>query len=161
MSSSQHEITLEKLTYGGEAMGRLSDGRAVFVPFGLPSETVRIQLTQEKQNFARGEIIDEAAHLLGVRTDVAQVLLRLRGKLGGVALQQDAGEAIDRPQRCAQIRRVVLAEAHIERAGAGQSHAIAGLAEIMGEGGDEAHPLPGLFQRHVARRPTAVMAAVL
>ena len=58
MPSSQHEITLEKLTYGGEAMGRLSDGRAVFVPFGLPGETVRIQLTQEKQNFARGEIIE-------------------------------------------------------------------------------------------------------
>ena len=56
--SIQHEITLEKLTYGGEAMGRLQDGRAVFVPFGLPGETVRIQLTQEKQNFARGEIIE-------------------------------------------------------------------------------------------------------
>lgn len=54
----QHEITLEKLTYGGEVMGRLSDGRAVFVPFGLPGETVRIQLTQEKQNFARGEILE-------------------------------------------------------------------------------------------------------
>ena len=58
MPSSQHEIMLEKLTYGGEAMGRLQDGRAVFVPFGLPGETVRIQLTQEKQNFARGEIIE-------------------------------------------------------------------------------------------------------
>ena len=58
MPSSQHEVILEKLTYGGEAMGRLSDGRAVFVPFGLPSETVRIQLTQEKQNFARGEILE-------------------------------------------------------------------------------------------------------
>ncbi|MEN9562738.1 MAG: hypothetical protein RIR73_982 [Chloroflexota bacterium] len=58
MPSSQHEITLEKLTYGGEAMGRLQDGRAVFVPFGLPGETVRIQLTQEKQNFARGEILE-------------------------------------------------------------------------------------------------------
>jgi 23S rRNA (uracil1939-C5)-methyltransferase len=58
MSSSQHQITLEKLTYGGDAMGRLQDGRAVFVPFGLPGETVRIQLTQEKQNFARGEILE-------------------------------------------------------------------------------------------------------
>ncbi|MBN8582728.1 MAG: class I SAM-dependent RNA methyltransferase [Anaerolineae bacterium] len=58
MSSSEHEITLDKLTYGGEAMGRLADGRAVFVPFGLPGETVRIQLTQEKQNFARGEILE-------------------------------------------------------------------------------------------------------
>ena len=43
--SPTYEITLEKLTYGGEAMGRLPDGRAVFVPFGLPGELVRIQLT--------------------------------------------------------------------------------------------------------------------
>ena len=62
--SLTYEITLEKLTYGGEAMGRLPDpltgasGRAVFVPFGLPGETVRIQLTQQKQNFARGELIE-------------------------------------------------------------------------------------------------------
>lgn len=56
--SSVFEITLEKLTYGGEALGRLPDGRAVFVPFGLPGETVRIRLTQEKQNFARGEIFE-------------------------------------------------------------------------------------------------------
>lgn len=58
MLTTAHQITLEKLTYGGEAMGRLPDGRAVFVPFGLPGETVRIQLTQEKQNFARGEILE-------------------------------------------------------------------------------------------------------
>ncbi len=58
MPDSIFEITLEKLTYGGEAMGRLPDGRAVFVPFGLPNEIVKIKLTQEKQNFARGEILE-------------------------------------------------------------------------------------------------------
>ncbi len=39
-------------------MGRLPDGRAVFVPFGLPGERVRIRLTEEKQNFARGELLE-------------------------------------------------------------------------------------------------------
>ncbi len=39
-------------------MGRLEDGRAVFVPFGLPGERVRIRLTEEKRNFARGEILE-------------------------------------------------------------------------------------------------------
>ncbi|MGZ8900647.1 MAG: TRAM domain-containing protein, partial [Limisphaerales bacterium] len=52
------DIHLEKLTYGGDAMGRLDDGRAVFVPFGLPGERVRIRLTEEKRNFARGEIVE-------------------------------------------------------------------------------------------------------
>jgi len=52
------EIKLEKLTYGGEAMGRLPDGRAVFVPFGLPDERVRVQLVEEKRGYARGRIIE-------------------------------------------------------------------------------------------------------
>ncbi len=39
-------------------MGRLDDGRAVFVPFGMPGERVRVRLTEEKKNFARGEIIE-------------------------------------------------------------------------------------------------------
>ncbi|HET9911454.1 MAG TPA: class I SAM-dependent RNA methyltransferase, partial [Anaerolineales bacterium] len=58
------DIQLEKLTYGGDAMGRLVDplrgagGRAVFVPFGLPGERVRIRLTEEKRGFARGELLE-------------------------------------------------------------------------------------------------------
>lgn len=54
----EHELTLTTLTYGGDVMGRLDDGRAVFVPFGLPGERVRVRLTEEKKNFARGEIIE-------------------------------------------------------------------------------------------------------
>ena len=52
------DVGLEKLTYGGDAMGRLEDGRAVFVPFGLPGERVRVHLTQEKRNYARGELVE-------------------------------------------------------------------------------------------------------
>jgi 23S rRNA (uracil1939-C5)-methyltransferase len=54
----EHEITLTTFTYGGDAMGRLNDGRAVFVPFGLPGERVRVRLTEEKRNFARGELVE-------------------------------------------------------------------------------------------------------
>lgn len=51
-------VTLTTLTYGGNAMGRLDDHRAVFVPFGLPGERVRVRLTEEKRNFGRGEIVE-------------------------------------------------------------------------------------------------------
>jgi len=54
----EHEILLTTLTYGGDAMGRLEDGRAVFVPFGLPGERVRIRLIEEKRSFARGELAE-------------------------------------------------------------------------------------------------------
>lgn len=52
------DILLERFTYGGDAMGRLPDNRAVFVPFGLPGERVRIRLTEDKRNFARGELLE-------------------------------------------------------------------------------------------------------
>lgn len=52
------DIQLEKLTYGGDAMGRLPDHRAVFVPFGLPGERVRIRLVEEKRNYARAELLE-------------------------------------------------------------------------------------------------------
>ncbi len=59
------DLQLEKLTYGGDAMGRLPDGRAVFVPFGLPGEQVRIRLTEERRGFARGgllEVLEASPH---------------------------------------------------------------------------------------------------
>jgi 23S rRNA (uracil1939-C5)-methyltransferase len=52
------EITLSKFIYGGETMGRLPDGRAVFIPYALPGERVRIELTFEKRGFARGKLLE-------------------------------------------------------------------------------------------------------
>ncbi len=49
---------MNTLTYGGEAMGRLPDGRAVFVPFALPDELVRICLVEERKGFARAELLE-------------------------------------------------------------------------------------------------------
>ena len=42
-------LQLKKLTYGGDAMGRLEDGRAVFVASGLPGERLRVRMTEEKR----------------------------------------------------------------------------------------------------------------
>src|SRR4026207_2260114 len=56
--SHAYELVLEKHTYGGDTMGRLPDSRAVFVPFGLPGERVRVRLTEEKRNFARATLVE-------------------------------------------------------------------------------------------------------
>jgi len=42
------------MVYGGDCLSRLPDGRAVFVPFVLPGELVRVELIEEKARFARG-----------------------------------------------------------------------------------------------------------
>lgn len=52
------DITVSTLTYGGEGLGRLEDGRAVFVPYVLPGEEVRIRLAEEKRRFARAKLVE-------------------------------------------------------------------------------------------------------
>jgi 23S rRNA (uracil1939-C5)-methyltransferase len=52
------DVKVTTLTYGGEALGRLSDGRAVFVPYAIPGEKVRIRLVEEKRSYARAELVE-------------------------------------------------------------------------------------------------------
>ena len=58
MASNLHTVKLEKLTYGGDALGRLADGRVVFVPFGLPDETARLRIVEEKRGHVRAELVE-------------------------------------------------------------------------------------------------------
>jgi hypothetical protein len=57
--------------------------------------------------------------------------------------------ALGSAERFTQVGRVFLPKAHIERAGAGDAHAIAGFAKIMGKRRDEAEPAAGLGDAHV------------
>lgn len=52
------QVEMTTPTYGGECIGRLADGRAVFVPYTLPGELVRIELVEEKRGFARARLLD-------------------------------------------------------------------------------------------------------
>ena len=52
------ELTIEKLIYGGDGLGRLpadekGRGKAAFVPFTLPGEKIEAQITDEKPGFVR------------------------------------------------------------------------------------------------------------
>jgi 23S rRNA (uracil1939-C5)-methyltransferase len=58
MTSDLLTVKLDKLIYGGDALGRLSDGRAVFIPFGLPGETVRARSVEEKRGHVRAELVE-------------------------------------------------------------------------------------------------------
>lgn len=54
-------LNIEKLVYGGEGLARLpadehGSGKAVFVPFVLPGETVEASLREEKPGFARARL---------------------------------------------------------------------------------------------------------
>jgi 23S rRNA (uracil1939-C5)-methyltransferase len=54
----QVELTLDKIVGGGQSLGTLEDGRKVFVWGGLPDETVKVQLTRKKSNYAEGVVTE-------------------------------------------------------------------------------------------------------
>ena len=56
-------LRLEKIVGGGQAIGKLDDGRKAFVWGGLPKELVTIRVTKKKSHFVEGivtEIIEES-----------------------------------------------------------------------------------------------------
>jgi 23S rRNA (uracil1939-C5)-methyltransferase len=57
MNADLYEISLTAFTYGGDALGRLPDGRAVFLPFGLPGERVRVRVVEERRGHVRAELV--------------------------------------------------------------------------------------------------------
>jgi 23S rRNA (uracil1939-C5)-methyltransferase len=58
LTPDNFNVKLTTHTYGGETLGRLPDGRAVFVPFALPGEEVQIQLVEVKRGYARAELVE-------------------------------------------------------------------------------------------------------
>jgi 23S rRNA (uracil1939-C5)-methyltransferase len=64
MSPDLLTVKLEKLVYGGDALGRVvgssaeAEGRVVFVPFGLPDETVRVRPLEVKPGHIRAELVE-------------------------------------------------------------------------------------------------------
>jgi len=51
-------VTCAGVAHGGEAVGRLADGRAVFVPYAIPGERVRVRVTEVRPRFARAELVE-------------------------------------------------------------------------------------------------------
>lgn len=44
--------------HGGTAIGKGKQSRPIFVPFGLPDETVKLAIVEEKKGFSRGELVE-------------------------------------------------------------------------------------------------------
>jgi 23S rRNA (uracil1939-C5)-methyltransferase len=53
-------ITITSLSHAGEGIGR-HEGRAIFVPFALPGESVRVEVVEEKKGFARARLLEVLA----------------------------------------------------------------------------------------------------
>ncbi len=49
-------LTIHDLAFGGEGVGRV-DELVIFVPFVIPGETVEVEITEVKKNFARAKLL--------------------------------------------------------------------------------------------------------
>lgn len=100
------DVRLHGFTHGGEAVGRMADGKAVFVPLAIPGERVRVRVVDERARWARGELVE----VLEASPDRVQPACELFGTCGGCALQHIAPE-----RRLALLRQVLVDQ--LERIG--------------------------------------------
>jgi 23S rRNA (uracil1939-C5)-methyltransferase len=49
-------IKIESLAFGGDGVGHLKSGKAVFVPGTIPGETVTLRIVEEKRSYALAEV---------------------------------------------------------------------------------------------------------
>ena len=83
------EIVIDKLVTGGDGLGRLDEGPAVFVPGTIPGERVRARVVQSRKGFLRAEL-DE---VLDPSPDRVDPPLGEVGALSGCDLQHMSIEA--------------------------------------------------------------------
>jgi len=51
-------LKLTDMANGGDALGRDEDGRVIFVPYTIPGEKVRVEITEDKERFAHGRLLE-------------------------------------------------------------------------------------------------------
>src|SRR5262245_59494439 len=98
---SRTEIRIESLAAGGDGVGHLSDGRAVFVPFTAPGDRVRVRVVEARGRFARARVEE----LLEPGPARAEPACPAFGSCGGCAWQHVAYPAQ------LEAKRAILADA--------------------------------------------------
>jgi 23S rRNA (uracil1939-C5)-methyltransferase len=92
------KITIEKMIYGGDGLGRLRDvpanaqaserGKAMFVPFVLEGEAVEVEVVEQRPGFARGKV----ASLLSTSHQRVEPACPYFGRCGGCQYQHASYE---------------------------------------------------------------------
>ena len=52
------EIPIQSLAHGGDAVGRLADGRTAFVSGGCPGDVAAIEITEDHGRFVRARLTE-------------------------------------------------------------------------------------------------------
>jgi tRNA/tmRNA/rRNA uracil-C5-methylase (TrmA/RlmC/RlmD family) len=57
-SATSVRMVLDGFAHDGAAVGRLPDGRACFVDYGIPGERVTVRITEQRRRWARGTVVE-------------------------------------------------------------------------------------------------------
>lgn len=82
MSDLEKTVTMERLAFGGEGVGRV-DGKVIFVPWTVPGDQVRVRVVSDHGRYERGELIE----ILQPSSDRVEPLCSVFGKCGGCQWQ--------------------------------------------------------------------------
>lgn len=92
------KITIEKMIYGGDGLGRLraapanaqasERGKAVFVPFVLEGEDIEVEVVEQRPGFARGKVVS----LLSTSPQRVEPACPYFGRCGGCQYQHASYE---------------------------------------------------------------------
>jgi len=84
-------VPIETIAAGGDGVGHLPDGRAVFVPRTAPGDTTEIEITEEKSRYARARIREiSLASALRVTPECPHYVI---DRCGGCQLQHLSADA--------------------------------------------------------------------
>jgi len=106
-------LAIEDLAFGGEGVGRV-DSLVVFVPFVMIGETVEVEITELKKNFARAKLV----RVVTASPERVEPRCRYFGACGGCQYQHISYEAqlrvkqkqiADLFERVGKIPRTVVA----------------------------------------------------
>lgn len=87
-------LTIDDIAFGGEGVGRAGDF-VVFVPFVITGETVEVEITEVKKNFARAKLL----HVEKTSPERVEAPCSYFGRCGGCQYQHMAYEAQLRMKR--------------------------------------------------------------
>jgi len=81
--ASLETVEITDMAFGGKGVGRLANGKAVFVPFVIPGERAQVSLWREKKTYAEGVL----ERLLERSPDRVEPPCPLFGRCGGCSYQ--------------------------------------------------------------------------
>jgi len=93
------ELDIESLAYGGDAIGRLEDGRTAFVRGGCPGDRVAIAIDDERDRFVKSHVVE----VLSASEDRVKPPCPYFGDCGGCSWQH-----VSYAVQCASKRQAIV-----------------------------------------------------